>query len=155
LIRLLKLYINFEYAYIWWYVKITCSTPSTDFCVQKNRLRRSVVERSVGSARDRGSWASFVEVSHWMGYQNLLSQAPPWLMVPAVFAVVNIHSSFKEGWRQAGADDRKNKCRIFITPWWKHVVPTPLSGIRIGRRRRTQLTDHVCNTTLIHSLLYR
>jgi hypothetical protein len=32
----------------------------------------------------------------------------------------------------------KNKCRIFITTWWKHVIPTPLSGIRVGRRRCNQ-----------------
>jgi hypothetical protein len=31
------------------------------------------------------------------------------------------------------ATGRKKKCRIFIT-WWKHVVPTPLSGIRVGKR---------------------
>jgi hypothetical protein len=55
------------------------------------------------SACDRGSSASTVEVSHWMGDQNLLSRAPPCLgryvklLVPAVFAVVSIHSSFKEG----------------------------------------------------------
>jgi hypothetical protein len=48
-----------------------------------------------------------LEVSHWMGDQNLLSRAPPSfgrhvkLLVPAAFAVVSIHS-FKEGWRQAG-----------------------------------------------------
>jgi hypothetical protein len=29
----------------------------------------------------------------------------------------------------------KNKCRIFITIWWKHIVLTPLSGISVGRRR--------------------
>jgi hypothetical protein len=33
----------------------------------------------------------------------------------------------------------KNNCRIKIrlikiTTWWKHVVPTPLSGIRVGNR---------------------
>jgi hypothetical protein len=34
---------------------------------------------------------------------------------------------------------RKNNCRIFITTWWKYVVPTLLSGIRVGRRRRVYL----------------
>jgi hypothetical protein len=62
-----------------------------------------MVERSVRSAYDRGSYASIVEVSHWMGDQNLLSRAPPCfgrhvkLLVPAAFAVVSTHSSFKEG----------------------------------------------------------
>jgi hypothetical protein len=37
----------------------------------------------------------------------------------------------------------KNKCRIFITTWWKHVVPTPLSGIRVGRRI-TECRERVC-----------
>jgi hypothetical protein len=67
-----------------------------------------VVEWSVRSACDRGSLASFIEVSHWMGAQNLLPRAPPCfrrhvkLLVSAVFAVVSIHSSFKEGLHQAG-----------------------------------------------------
>jgi hypothetical protein len=43
--------------------------------------------------------------------------------------------------RQAG---RKNKCRIFITTWWKHVVPTLLSGIRVGKRRKNLLTATMC-----------
>jgi hypothetical protein len=77
-----------------------------------------------------------------MGDQNLLSRAPPCfgrhfkLLVPAAFSVVSIHSSFKEGWRQAAG--RKNECRMFITTW-KHVVPTPLSEIRVGRRRRSEV----------------
>jgi hypothetical protein len=47
--------------------------------------------------------AKQVEVSYWMDDQNLLSRAPPCfgkhvkLLVPATFAVVSIHSSFKEG----------------------------------------------------------
>jgi hypothetical protein len=28
---------------------------------------------------------------------------------------------------------RKNSCLIFDTTWWKHVIPTPLSGIRVGK----------------------
>jgi hypothetical protein len=73
-----------------------------------------------------------------MGDQNLLSRAPPCFgrhvkpLVLAEFAVVCTHCSFKEVRQAAG---RKNNCRIFITTWRKHVVPTPLSGIRIGRRR--------------------
>jgi hypothetical protein len=60
------------------------------------------VHRSVRSACDRGSAATFVKVSHRMGDQNLLSRAPPCfgrhgkLLVPAAFAVVSNHSSFKE-----------------------------------------------------------
>jgi hypothetical protein len=62
-----------------------------------------MVERLVRSASERESLATIVEVSHCMGDQNLLSRAPPCfgrhvkLLVPAVFAVVSIHSSFKEG----------------------------------------------------------
>jgi hypothetical protein len=47
--------------------------------------------------------ATFVKVGNGMGDQNLLCCAPPCfgmhvkLLVPAAFAVVNIHSSFKEG----------------------------------------------------------
>jgi hypothetical protein len=60
-----------------------------------------------------------------MGDQNLLSGAPPCfgrhvkLLVPVAFAIVSSHSSFKEGRRH---DE-------------KHVVPTSLSGIRVGGRR--------------------
>jgi hypothetical protein len=35
--------------------------------------------------------------------------------------------------RQAAG--RKNNSQIFIRTWWKHVVPTPLSGIRVGKRK--------------------
>jgi hypothetical protein len=44
--------------------------------------------------------------------------------------------------RQAAG--RKNNCRIFITTWWKHVVP--LSGIRVGRRRFWY--DTICQYSL-------
>jgi hypothetical protein len=43
--------------------------------------------------------------------------------------------------RQAAG--RKNKCRIFITTWLKHVVPSPLSGIRVGTRRFSSITHHL------------
>jgi hypothetical protein len=62
-----------------------------------------MVERSVRSASERESEETIVEVSQWMGDQNLLSRAPPCsgtrvkLLVPATFAVVSIYSSFKEG----------------------------------------------------------
>jgi hypothetical protein len=61
-----------------------------------------MVKRSVCSTSDRESEATLVEVSHWMGDQNLLSRAPTCfgrhvkLLVPPAFAVVSIHSSFKE-----------------------------------------------------------
>jgi hypothetical protein len=57
-----------------------------------------MVEWSVRSASKQ-----IVEVSHWVGDQNLLSLAPPCfgrhvkLSVPTAFAVVSIYSSFKEG----------------------------------------------------------
>jgi hypothetical protein len=60
-----------------------------------------MVERSVRSASDSESYATFVELSHWID-QNLLSRAPPGferhvkLLVPAAFALVIIHSSFHE-----------------------------------------------------------
>jgi hypothetical protein len=58
-----------------------------------------MVERSVRSASDRENLVTFVDVSHWMGDQNLLSRAPPCFgrhvkqLVPAAFAIVSIHSS--------------------------------------------------------------
>jgi hypothetical protein len=65
--------------------------------------RSSMVERSVRSACDRGSQAPVSMASHRMGDQNILSRAPPCfgrhvkLLVPAAFAVVSSHSSFKGG----------------------------------------------------------
>jgi hypothetical protein len=41
--------------------------------------------------------------------------------------------------RQAAG--RKNNCRIFIT-WWQHVLPTPLSGISVGKRRRFLIVSY-------------
>jgi hypothetical protein len=48
-----------------------------------------------------------VEVSHRIGDQCLLSRVPCFgrhvkLLVPIAFAVVRTHTSFREGWRQAG-----------------------------------------------------
>jgi hypothetical protein len=64
-----------------------------------------------------------------MDDQNLLPS------VPAEFAVVSTHSSFKEGGRQAG---RRLVIKIIAESLSrhdeKHVVPTPLSGIKVGRR---------------------
>jgi hypothetical protein len=73
----------------------------------------SLASRSVRSACDRGSQATFSMVSHRMGDQNLLSPAPLCFgrhvrpLVPVAFAVVS--SSFKEA---AGC---KNNCRILRT----------------------------------------
>jgi hypothetical protein len=78
-----------------------------------------MVPRAVCSASDRGS--------HRISDQNLLSRAPPCFgrqvkpLVSVALAVVSTHSSFKEAERGVRRQ--------------KHVVPTPLSGIRVGRRR--------------------
>jgi hypothetical protein len=61
-----------------------------------------MTQRSVRSASERGCQATFVKLSHRMGDQNLLSRAPFFgrhdkPLVPAAFAVVRTHSSFKEG----------------------------------------------------------
>jgi hypothetical protein len=72
-----------------------------------------------------------------MGDQNLLSRAPPCFgrhvtpLVPAAFAVVSIHSSFKIVNIIAESLSQHDE---------KHVVPTPLSGIKVGRRRRNNYT---------------
>jgi hypothetical protein len=69
-----------------------------------------------------------------MGDQNLLSRAPPCfgrhvkLLVSTVFAVVSTHSGFKEGWRQSLSQHDG-----------KHVVPTPLSVIRVGKRKKNDI----------------
>jgi hypothetical protein len=61
-----------------------------------------MVERSVRSACDRGSLATFVEVSHRMGDQILLFRALPCfvrhvkLLVPATFAVASTHGRKKK-----------------------------------------------------------
>jgi hypothetical protein len=57
--------------------------------------------RAVSALSVRSRKLSIVEVSHWIGDQNLLSRAPPCfgrhvkLLVPAAFPVVSTHSSFK------------------------------------------------------------
>jgi hypothetical protein len=74
-----------------------------------------------------------------MGDQNILSRAPQCfgrhvkLLVPAAFAVVSTHSSFKEGCRQAGGRSLKINAESVSQHVEKHVVPTPLSGIRVGK----------------------
>jgi hypothetical protein len=76
--------------------------------------------------------------SHRMGDQNLLSLAPPCFgthvkpLVPVAFAIVSTHSSL--------TSDRRPVVKIIAESLSqhdeKHVIPTPLSGIRVGRRRR-------------------
>jgi hypothetical protein len=61
-------------------------------------LRGQCARRAIAEAKQRSQ-----KVSHGMGDQNLLSRAPPCFgrhvkpLVPAPFAVVSTHSSFKEG----------------------------------------------------------
>jgi hypothetical protein len=88
---------------------------------------RSTLRRAIAEVRQRWSGIGWVT-------KNLLSRAPPCfgrhvkLLVPVAFASTPVSRRVRH------AADRKNKCRIFITTWWKHVVPTQLSGIRVGRR---------------------
>jgi uncharacterized membrane protein len=76
-------------------------------------------------------------VSHRMGDQNLLSQTPPCFgrhvkpLVPAAF--VSTHSM---SGRQPVV---KIIAKSFSQYDEKHVVPTPLSGIRVGKRRKINL----------------
>jgi hypothetical protein len=73
-----------------------------------------------------------------MGDQNLLSRAPPCFgrhvkpLVPATFAVVSTHSRFKL------TSGRRPVVKIIAESLSqhdeKHVVRTPLSGIREGKR---------------------
>jgi hypothetical protein len=78
--------------------------------------------------------------SHRMGDQNLLSLAPPCFgrhvkpLGPVAFAIVSIHSSFKECRRQV-----KINAESLSQHDEKHVGPTPLSGIRVGKER---MWDH-------------
>jgi hypothetical protein len=53
-------------------------------------------------------------------------------LVPAAFAVVSTHSSFKV------MSGRRPVVKIIVESLSydeKHVIPIPLSGIRVGRRR--------------------
>jgi hypothetical protein len=62
-----------------------------------------MVERSMRSACDRGSYAPVSMANHRKGDQNLLSRAPPCFgrhvkpLVPVAIAIVSTHSSFKQG----------------------------------------------------------
>jgi prefoldin subunit 5 len=60
-----------------------------------NRLRSSMVERSVRSASERESYATIVEVSHWMGDQNLLCFGRHVKL--SRLHLQSLSSSFKEG----------------------------------------------------------
>jgi hypothetical protein len=96
-----------------------------------------------------------------MADQNLLSRAPPCLgrhakpLVPAAFAVVNTPFRFKEGWRQVL---KKPVVKIIAESIHnlikKHVVPTPLSGVRVGRRRRYIETPRPNTNRHVHAHKY-
>jgi hypothetical protein len=61
-------------------------------------------------------------------------------LVPAVFAVVSFHSSFKE--ETSGRRPVVKTIAESLSPHEeKPVVPTPLSGIRVGRRRYFQSSN--------------
>jgi hypothetical protein len=56
------------------------------------------------------------------------------MLVPAAFAVVSSHSSFKEGLKSGRRQIVKIIAESLSQHDEKHVVPTPLSGIRVGER---------------------
>jgi hypothetical protein len=101
-------------------------------CLVVEKPRGQGARRAIAEAKQH--WP----VIRWV-IKNLLSRAPSCFerhvkpLLAAGLAVVWTHSTFKEGWRPAGS--LKNNCHIFITSWWKHVVPTPLSRIKVGKRR--------------------
>jgi hypothetical protein len=72
-----------------------------------------------------------------MGDKNLLSRVPPCfgrhvkLLVLAALAVISLHSSVKEGLRQAD----------LLFPG----VPAPLNGIRVGKIRKTIVRIHIAS----------
>jgi hypothetical protein len=82
-----------------------------------------------------------------MGNQNLLSRAPPCFGKHVKPLVLDLKSfiatpvSRRVDVRQAAG--RKNNCRIFITTWWKRVVPTPLGGIRVRKRKTYFVTSPI------------
>jgi hypothetical protein len=81
-----------------------------------------MVERSVRSACDRGSKAPVSMTSHRMGDQNLLSRAPP---------------CFGRHVKPGRTSGRWPVVKIIaesLSHDEKHVVPTPLSGLRVGGR---------------------
>jgi hypothetical protein len=61
---------------------------------------------------------NFWSTIRWLTFLNIK------LLVPAVLAVVNTHSSFKEGDVREAAS-RKNSFQIFITTWWKTCCTDP------------------------------
>jgi hypothetical protein len=76
-----------------------------------------------------------------MSDQKLLSRAPPCfgkhvkLLVPVAFAIVSTHSSFvQEGLTSSRRPVVKIIAESLSQHDEKHVVPTPLSGIRVGGR---------------------
>jgi hypothetical protein len=76
-----------------------------------------------------------------MGDQNLLSRASPCFgrhvkpLVPVAFAIVSTQSSFKAGLTSGRRPVVKIIAESLSQHDEKHVVPTSLSGIRVGGRR--------------------
>jgi hypothetical protein len=76
-----------------------------------------------------------------MGDQKLLSRAPPCfgrhvkLLVPAAFAVVN-PLQFQGGLTSGKRPVVKIIAESLLQHDEKHVVPIPLSGIRVGKRKK-------------------
>jgi hypothetical protein len=88
----------------------------------------------------RSILALLVLKGHRMGDQNLLSRAASCfgmhvkLLVLAVIAVVTTRSSFKKGLTSGRWPVVKIIAESLSQYDENHVVPTPLSGIRVGRK---------------------
>jgi hypothetical protein len=99
---------------------------------------------AVSALSVRSPKLSNVLKGHRMGDHHLLFRVPPCfgrhvkLLVPAAFAVVSTHYSFKEGWRQVG---RKNNSSLSQHDE-KHVVPTPLTTplSHKGRKKKKNMS---------------
>jgi hypothetical protein len=90
--------------------------------------------RAIAEAKHRSQWPVFGWVTK-IYYHELLRASEGTLSSWSRLHLQSLAStpvSWRVDVRQAAGP--KNKCRIFITTWCKHVVPTPLSGIRVGIR---------------------
>jgi hypothetical protein len=82
-------------------------------------------------------------VSHWMGDKKFIISSSSVLrkarsaVGPGCVAVVSTHSSFKVSFKLTSGrlPDVKIVAESLSQHDEKHVVPTPLCGIRVGRRR--------------------